>query len=186
MVKTLREMVDDKLLEGNINSGSTQWIKSIPKKVNVFIWRLIRDRVPVRKIIDDKGIDIHSVLCPRCNNDVESMDHCFVNCVNIKEIWMKVFKWWNLGSFTYNSVNQILDNSGNFISSRKEQELWKAVSWCTLYLIWRNRNFITFNNQRQPDFDLFYEIKVTSFFWISHRIRDLGIDWKNWYIGVRN
>ena len=54
--------------------GRTQqnfWNKWIPKKHNIFIWRLIRHRVPTRKKLTEMGIDVHSTLCPLCDSREE-------------------------------------------------------------------------------------------------------------------
>ena len=56
------------------------WNKLIPRKINVFIWRVIHVPLPVRVALDNRGIDLDKTLCPRCNEDSETLDHCFVRC----------------------------------------------------------------------------------------------------------
>ncbi|GJS57295.1 ribonuclease H-like domain-containing protein [Tanacetum coccineum] len=37
-------------------------------KVNIFMWRALKGRLPVREELDKRGIDLDSVLCPSCTN----------------------------------------------------------------------------------------------------------------------
>nr|GFC42644.1 reverse transcriptase domain, reverse transcriptase zinc-binding domain protein [Tanacetum cinerariifolium] len=62
-------------------SPSSRWSKLIPRKVNVFIWRLIWDRPPTRLILSLRGIEISSIACPSCNASMESNDHVFSNVI---------------------------------------------------------------------------------------------------------
>ncbi|GKD48623.1 hypothetical protein Tco_1277599 [Tanacetum coccineum] len=39
---------------------------------------MVRGRLPIRVEFDRKGIDLHSVLCPMCDNACESIDHGIV------------------------------------------------------------------------------------------------------------
>ncbi|GKF19690.1 RNA-directed DNA polymerase, eukaryota, reverse transcriptase zinc-binding domain protein, partial [Tanacetum coccineum] len=46
----------------------------IPKKVNVFFWRLIRNCLPTKTNLVDKDIDLHTVLCSFCDDYSRSHD----------------------------------------------------------------------------------------------------------------
>ncbi|GJU88366.1 RNA-directed DNA polymerase, eukaryota, reverse transcriptase zinc-binding domain protein [Tanacetum coccineum] len=143
-VKDLRDLIDEKTLGSTGRQFVTPWCKSIPKKVCVFIWRLYHGRFPVRTILDDIGIDLHTLLCPSCNDVVESLDHCFVLCPKVQLLWKRVFEWWALENIDVFSVQDVLNltdiNSFNGIN----RERWKAVIWSTLYIIWSNRNQLIF------------------------------------------
>ncbi|GJZ36598.1 RNA-directed DNA polymerase, eukaryota, partial [Tanacetum coccineum] len=54
--------------------------KSIPRKVNVFMWRLSLDRLPHRLNLSSRGMDIPAISCPSCNANVESANHVFFEC----------------------------------------------------------------------------------------------------------
>ncbi|XP_071719194.1 uncharacterized protein [Rutidosis leptorrhynchoides] len=61
----LTELVNKKLLQPNIADTET-----LPEKIGVFIWRALRNMLPVRKELDKRGIDLDSVRCPICDNDI--------------------------------------------------------------------------------------------------------------------
>nr|GEU73566.1 RNA-directed DNA polymerase, eukaryota [Tanacetum cinerariifolium] len=49
--------------------------KTLPRKVNIFICRMILDRLPHRLNLSSRGIDISTISCPSCNSNVESSNH---------------------------------------------------------------------------------------------------------------
>ncbi|PWA45529.1 reverse transcriptase zinc-binding domain-containing protein [Artemisia annua] len=58
----------------------TRWSSLIPSKVLIFVWRAERNRIPTRVELDLKGIDIPSILCPICDNELETVDHILAKC----------------------------------------------------------------------------------------------------------
>ncbi|GJS05570.1 RNA-directed DNA polymerase, eukaryota, reverse transcriptase zinc-binding domain protein [Tanacetum coccineum] len=80
-IKHIRELIDEKILRAVTYVEETSWCKFVPRKVNVFIWRLKCGRIPVRSILDHIRIDLDSTLCPYCENAVETIDHIMVRCV---------------------------------------------------------------------------------------------------------
>ncbi|GKC93766.1 RNA-directed DNA polymerase, eukaryota, reverse transcriptase zinc-binding domain protein, partial [Tanacetum coccineum] len=69
----------DQLLLPSLNIA-TRWNTCLPRKVNLFIWRLRLDKLPHRLNLSKRGLEIDFILCPICNNNVESNDHVFFSC----------------------------------------------------------------------------------------------------------
>ncbi|XP_071718111.1 uncharacterized protein [Rutidosis leptorrhynchoides] len=44
-----------------------------------------------REELDKRGLDLHSVLCPLCNDVVESEEHSLILCKYAMEVWNRVF-----------------------------------------------------------------------------------------------
>nr|GEY43985.1 hypothetical protein [Tanacetum cinerariifolium] len=74
-------------------SPSTRWSKILPPKVNIFIWRLILDRLSHRLNLSLRGLDIQSITCPSCNTGLESHDHIFFGCDTASNIWRLIRVW---------------------------------------------------------------------------------------------
>ncbi|GJZ18440.1 RNA-directed DNA polymerase, eukaryota [Tanacetum coccineum] len=55
----------------------TRWVKEIPIKVNILAWKISLDRLPTRANLFTRGLEIPSILCPSCNEVVESTSHIF-------------------------------------------------------------------------------------------------------------
>ncbi|GJX61980.1 RNA-directed DNA polymerase, eukaryota, reverse transcriptase zinc-binding domain protein [Tanacetum coccineum] len=93
-VKYTRRWLDDIILPTNLMV--TRWNPLVPKKVNIFCWRMFLNRIPTRLLLDSRGIDIPNVLCPICGIDQEDITHLFLKCEVTSEIWRAIFTW--LGS----------------------------------------------------------------------------------------
>ncbi|XP_071718565.1 uncharacterized protein [Rutidosis leptorrhynchoides] len=86
-VKSARETIDSILLP--LSSSRTVWFKFIPRKVNNFLWRLNLNSLSVRWNLSAKDVEISTIVCPTCNNEIETRDHLFLECQFAKEIWHK-------------------------------------------------------------------------------------------------
>ncbi|XP_071694711.1 uncharacterized protein [Rutidosis leptorrhynchoides] len=170
-VKKLSNLIDEKIFEAFYSGDETIRNPIVPKKIEIFAWRALKKRLPVRIEFDKSGIDLHSVRCPLCDDDLESVDHILIFCKHAQEVWVKVFKWWNRDFFSSFSVNEIL-RDGNTI--------WQAVTWITSYLIWKNRNTMVFQGKCWNAPVALNEIQVISFDWISRRLKGISIDWYTW------
>ncbi|XP_071700638.1 uncharacterized protein [Rutidosis leptorrhynchoides] len=73
---------------------------------------LIDDQLPVRVELDKRGVDLHSVRCPLCDDGLESVDHSFIFCKHAQDIWDRVYKWWGVGNFASFDLIDLLDNKG--------------------------------------------------------------------------
>ncbi|GJY15486.1 RNA-directed DNA polymerase, eukaryota, partial [Tanacetum coccineum] len=74
-VASVRKLIDDKNLP--VVSSKTRWIKVVPIKVNILAWKIRLDCLPTRLNLSKRGIDIHYILCPICDKEVESSSHLF-------------------------------------------------------------------------------------------------------------
>ncbi|KAJ9556433.1 hypothetical protein OSB04_011047 [Centaurea solstitialis] len=82
-VKTLRSIIEERISRGRVGVGNgcyTKWLKVTPTKVNVFFWKANLERLPCRALLDKCGIDLDTVLCPRCNQEVETVQHALLSC----------------------------------------------------------------------------------------------------------
>nr|GEU73471.1 RNA-directed DNA polymerase, eukaryota [Tanacetum cinerariifolium] len=68
-VKEVRNCIDDLILP--THSEVTRWVKVIPKKINIFVWRARRDCLPTRHNLTLRGVSLVSDSCPLCEGSVE-------------------------------------------------------------------------------------------------------------------
>lgn len=184
-VRRLKELLDSRLLGNEDEVMETTWCNYVPKKVRIFLWRLRRGKLPVRFILDKLGIDMHSTLCPSCDDEVESIDHCFVKCKYAKLVWDKVYNWWGKGNVLANNVNEMLDTSIDGSNRNAWCMVWKVVVWCTCYFLWKNRNEKVFRPNKKGVMDVFFEVQLNTFFWLKHRVKNFNVGWEVWYTGPR-
>ncbi|GJV47496.1 RNA-directed DNA polymerase, eukaryota, reverse transcriptase zinc-binding domain protein [Tanacetum coccineum] len=90
-VSSTRHHIDSLILHTLDNP--TQWDKTLPHKVDIFMWRFMLDRLSHRLNFSFRGIDIPTIACPSCNGNVESSNHIFFGCGNAKDIWNIIRNW---------------------------------------------------------------------------------------------
>ncbi|GKE74780.1 RNA-directed DNA polymerase, eukaryota, partial [Tanacetum coccineum] len=87
----------------------TRWCRFIPRKVNILVWRALRDLTPTRWNLSRKGIEVPSLLYPLCNISPETSAHLFWSCLMVTLISRLVFKWIDL-TFPYaNNLNDVFN-----------------------------------------------------------------------------
>jgi len=70
------------------------WHKQVPLKVSIFAWRLLRNRLPTRSILLDRGIIsyIDASCLARCPH-METSQHLFLSCDFYGLLWHAVWSW---------------------------------------------------------------------------------------------
>ncbi|GKB91889.1 RNA-directed DNA polymerase, eukaryota [Tanacetum coccineum] len=68
----------------------TRWVKKIPIKVNILAWKISLDRLPTCANLPARGLEIPSILCPSCNEVVESTSHIFFSCSLARQVMCKL------------------------------------------------------------------------------------------------
>nr|GEV08367.1 RNA-directed DNA polymerase, eukaryota [Tanacetum cinerariifolium] len=93
-VASAHSLIDSSTLD--VDPKATRWNRFIPNKVNVFIWRLMLNKLPTRVNLDRRDIDVGSLLCPICLEDLETVNHIFFSCNMAKYMWSLFAKWWEI------------------------------------------------------------------------------------------
>ncbi|XP_071699348.1 uncharacterized protein [Rutidosis leptorrhynchoides] len=132
-VKKLSVLIDEHILGSHFSSQETLRNNLVPKKLEIFAWRVRKKRIPVRTELDKRGIHLHSVRCPLCDDDVESVDHSLIFCTHAIEVWNRVFGWWGIGNFTNFSIDEILSGKASGHMSSLGAKVWQAIGCVSVY-----------------------------------------------------
>ncbi|GKA62006.1 RNA-directed DNA polymerase, eukaryota, reverse transcriptase zinc-binding domain protein [Tanacetum coccineum] len=136
-VKMLTRLIEEKCLCLESSGQETTWNKLVPKKVNIFIWRALKNSLSVREELDRRNIDLDSVICPCCNNSVESCTHSLITCDLAMSVWGKNFSWWKVGRVNAFTIDEFFSSYGNVNVPKPISCLWQAVVWTTGYFVWK-------------------------------------------------
>ncbi|XP_071739411.1 uncharacterized protein [Rutidosis leptorrhynchoides] len=123
--KELTNLINSRVLITNISLHETLSNKLVPKKIEVFVWRARKKRIPVLVELDKRGIDLDSVRYPLCDDDIKTVDHSMIGCKHALEVWSKVFDWWGRGGVPYVNVEDLFLDSGQ-ATSFVGKLLWQA------------------------------------------------------------
>ncbi|GKA13730.1 RNA-directed DNA polymerase, eukaryota [Tanacetum coccineum] len=176
-VKDVRNLLDETFLPKA--DTPTRWIKCIPIKVNVFVWKALQDRLPTRSNLVRRNILIDSLSCPICDGEPEDSSHLFFRCCLARDVTRLVCRWWDLD---FHSFNSYTDWQGWFKQLRlgaKSKEVLEGVfyvSWWSLWNFWNHLLFADSNPRKDVIFD---EIVLRSFNWCLAR-GNRTLNWVSW------
>ncbi|XP_071718251.1 uncharacterized protein [Rutidosis leptorrhynchoides] len=159
-VKQMTKVINEKTILTNDAVRETLRNNLVSKKLEIFVWRAMKKRLPVMIELDKRGIDLHSIRCAVCDDDFESVEHSLDFCKHSLEVWHLVCGWWDLGNFPNRSVNEILRDNILFSTSYLGKQIWQAVEWAAP---------IALN-----------EIQLKSYEWIANSVKGVKIDWLTW------
>ena len=91
-MKEVRLAIDNMVLPSH--DVPTRWVKVIPIKINVFMWRARRDCLPTRHNLAHKGVSLESLSCPICSSETEDIHHLLFSCSLTQEVLKRVFCRW--------------------------------------------------------------------------------------------
>jgi hypothetical protein len=126
----------------NGNAHNELWKKlwtlhTVPRH-KVFLWRVLQGAIPVRSMLNIKGVQCN-ILCPRCLEKEETIDHAFMKCQFASRIWFGS----KLGvNFNNNQIGFIEWLTHAINNLNKEDISYVAA---IAYSIWFARNQQVFN-----------------------------------------
>jgi hypothetical protein len=110
------------------------WSMNIPRKVQLFMWKVSHNILPTCKNLFDRGISSSS-SCVVCTEEPESIHHLLWECDLAKEVWSKSSLCslvQSLPSTNVQNIFQLTLQAGNV----RDIALFSAISWN----LWRHRN----------------------------------------------
>ncbi|KAJ9545729.1 hypothetical protein OSB04_025436 [Centaurea solstitialis] len=165
----LKEKVEEAGYKGRKCGPKTVWLKAVPKKVSIFMCRANLGRLSVRVELDRRGVDLNSVLCPRCEREVESVSHALFGCKKVKGFWMRVGRWWGLDVSSCNSLDEVVDVGR-----------WVATILCLSYLLWSQRIKLVFKGGSGSLEEVLLNFQIKTFEWVNRRDPEIAVDWVTW------
>ncbi|GJY21156.1 RNA-directed DNA polymerase, eukaryota, reverse transcriptase zinc-binding domain protein [Tanacetum coccineum] len=72
---------------------ATRWKRFIPIKINILTWWFLNERLSTKYNLDIRGIDLHTVRCPICDDGIETEFHLFDQCKVAIDTCIDIFKW---------------------------------------------------------------------------------------------
>nr|GEV40951.1 hypothetical protein [Tanacetum cinerariifolium] len=160
-VKGIRSLLDETFLPKM--DTPTRWIKSIPIKVNVFVWKLSLGRLPTRSNLIRRNILVSDVVCPLCDLEIEDSSHLFFGCSLAKDIQKLICRWWNLEVHPYESYNGWLSWFKSIRLGTKLKDILEGVFYVFWWSIWYFRNHLLFTDLPPRKDAIFDNIILRSF-----------------------
>jgi hypothetical protein len=168
----------------NINDDFVRfrWLKSVPLKVNIFIWRLFLNRLPTKSNLHRRGVlDGSQTTCVTLCGFNEDVDHLFFQCEHYGRIWYLVSRWLGVISVFQDNVNRHAIQFSGLGDYSKGSLLMLRIIWvATLYAIWLDRNSHIFRSNHDRLEALVEKIKLHSYWWLKSNYVLFDFDYKLW------
>ncbi|GJS24096.1 hypothetical protein Tco_0452728 [Tanacetum coccineum] len=133
-----------------------------------------------------KGVDLDSVRCHVCDNDLETEDHILVKCEVAAFVWVEVLNWWNINHTYLDNLNDVLSIPSLANLSPMLTSVLDAVVQSTFWILWRFRNDSAFAPKRPNIRIILNDVKLFTFDWISNRLRNISFNWIEWLFNPCN
>jgi hypothetical protein len=149
------------------------WRSPAPSKIFAFSWQLLHNRIPTRDNLVRCGIirDDNLRDCVVCSGVKESSIHLFLHCQYAYQIWEEIFRWLGVSIVMPATVACFFEYFSGFAKFKKARKGFRLVWHTTLWLIWKSRNDVIFNNVVKNVPDCVDEIKVLMWKWSAHKLK---------------
>jgi hypothetical protein len=181
---SLMDLSSTEALESNTALALKKlWKTKVPSKASIFGWRLLLAKLPTKVALFDKGIITSNFekCCVFCSTEAEDIQHVFLNCNLIVQVWNSIFNWLGSNIIVNASVSEHFLTFGGILKGKKTKGLrhiiWVATTWC----IWRFRNNILFRGASVNISSLFNHIFNIAWLWfIGSLRRDVDFSFLDW------
>lgn len=116
-----------------------QMIRNLASQPTAFlVWKIMLNRLPTKINLRARNIlvDEEELRCIFCDNVVESINHCFLSCDKVMEIWKACYVWLHVSKIIPNSSEQHFWQHAHFVQTKLEQDMWQVVWVAAVSNIW--------------------------------------------------
>ncbi|KAJ9557995.1 hypothetical protein OSB04_012609 [Centaurea solstitialis] len=174
-----------------VSALPTVWSKLVPKKVCTFIWRARLDRLPCRVNLDKRGLELDSLLCPRCGEVVETSEHALLGCSEVADLWNRIGNWWDKPTGGCNTIVDFVQSSSSNVKCEDRDAIWSAIKWCDQFYrgirvtahnlpVRCSSENLVFKKENKSIAETFFEWQRKAFEWVIWRSKGSQADWMAW------
>ncbi|KAE9602128.1 putative reverse transcriptase zinc-binding domain-containing protein [Lupinus albus] len=129
------------------------------------------DHIPTKIALSRQGITFSyggGLLCPFCNDDLESTFHLFLSCKVTYSVWQSIYNWLNISvTLPQNHFHHYL-NHFVLVNAKKGWKAWSIIWFATVWVIRRHQNDIIFNKISLSIHHILDTARVNAWLWIKN------------------
>lgn len=164
------------------------WTAKVPLKVVAFIWKAMYDRIPTRMNLLKRGVSFtgSDINCGFCGVTTEITDHIFFECSFPYQLWMEVYNWFGFSTAITRGMKSHFLQNIYLWPKRKGREAWMVVWFAVIWLLWKARNKIIFENVQPDPLQLLDDVKAVSWTWIKAKGEGSSYSFVDWLSFPKN
>ena len=141
------------------------WLKHVPLRVSIFVWRLLRNRLPTKDNLVRRRVLHHDdIYCIGSCGVQESTCHLFFRCTIFGGVWHMVYQWLDISFIPPNSVFDHLHQFGHMAGLPRYTHSFFRVIWhACVWSVWKERNNKIFKDKAEDLAQLLGKVKFMSF-----------------------
>jgi hypothetical protein len=156
---TTPEVPPDRSLVDNV------WHHCIPSKVSLFVWRLLRNRLPTKdNLVRRRVLHSDDSACISGCQQSETANHLFLDCAIFGSLWHQVWNWLGISSVQPGDLKLHFHQFTNLPGLPRATSVFFKIIWFTsVWVIWKERNNRIFQNTVTNPSILIDKVKQQSF-----------------------
>ncbi|GJS82823.1 RNA-directed DNA polymerase, eukaryota [Tanacetum coccineum] len=168
-VKDIRNLIDDLILPSG--SGPTKWMKYVPIKINIFVWRARRDCLPTRVNLMRRGVVMESTDCSIYGLVKEGAHHILLQCDLAHSVLRRICRWWDIDWQSWSSFHTWDGWFSSIKIASNNKKILEGVFYVAWWSIWVFRNRLLFDDKPLVRSMIFDDIVSLSYLWCKNRCK---------------
>jgi hypothetical protein len=159
------------------------WHQQIPSKISVFVWRLIRNRLPTKdNLVRRRVLSQEEAACVFGCGSPETANHLFLGCAAADSLWSQVWLWLGISFVSHADIFHHYTQFVNLPGLHSSTLMFFRIIWFTsVWVIWKERNDRVFNNMASTPSTLIEKVKFTSFSWLKSKQATFLYCYHDWW-----
>ncbi|CAN6168854.1 unnamed protein product [Urochloa humidicola] len=149
--------------------GKINWSGFAPKKVKIFFWILRHERTRTRASLHRHGA-LGSPDCPFCPGVEEDLPHLFVGRLHLAPFWERVLPGRSPPATVRDAAESVVS-----LLSRHGEQLGHSAALGVLWIIWKRRNRMVFDDVRLDDAQMCKLLDDHLKLWVCRAPRKLDV-----------
>jgi len=174
---TNSEIMLDTTLEDDV------WLKHIPSKVSLLVWRLLQNRLPTKDNLLRRGVTTGGALtCVAGCEASETALHLFLVCGVSSALWSDVRMWLGIFTVTPGDIRHHFQQFTKMAGMPRRTHLFFSIIWfAVIWVLWKERNSRVFENMVATPIMLLERVKLSSFLWLKSKNVSFSYSYHDWW-----
>jgi len=159
------------------------WQKNIPSKVSLFVWRLLRNRLPTKDNLMQRHVLHQSHMdCISGCGATETATHLFLHSDIFCSLWSLVWRWLQILLVLPADIRQFFIQFTNMTGLPIFTHSFLKIIWfASVWVLWKERNNRVFQNSVSDPSTLVEKVKMHSFLWLKSKQATFSYMYHDWW-----